>query len=298
MSNMNFYVAYNLNICSEILLPELIGGGRGDDVAIIFRNIAPSKYLEEHDFSAAFKVKISNKSTYLFLDDVVICKITSGNEIVINPKTGLDEGYLRIIILGPALTIVLHQRKNLIIHGSAVNINGNAVAFLGTNGRGKSTTLFALYKSGYPLVTDDILSVECNDNCAPTVDPSYPRLKLRQDTMNFMQEDLDLTPKTHIYSEKYSYYVENFSNRKLFLNKIYVVEKGPECKLETLAPRESLMELIKSSYCYEIFSKDEITENLMSCSMVVDNTEIKLLKISHSFKELPNLIKIIEEDNK
>ena len=191
MSNMNFYVAYNLKICSEMPLPELISGGRGDHVSIIFRNISPSEYLEEHNFSAAFKVKISNKSTYLFLDEVIICKISKGNEIVINPQTGFDEGYLRIIILGPALTILLHQRKNLIIHGSAVNINGNAVAFLGTNGRGKSTTLFTLYKRGYPLVTDDILSVDCNDNCKPLVDPSYPRLKLRQDIMSFMQEDLD-----------------------------------------------------------------------------------------------------------
>ena len=172
------------------------------------------------------------------------------------------------------------------------------VAFLGTNGRGKSTTLFALYKSGYPLVTDDILCVDCNDNHTPTVDPSYPRLKLRQDTMSFMDENLDSTPKTHIYSEKYSYLTENFSTDKLFLNKIYFVEKGPKCELESLNPRESLMELIKSSYCYEIFTKDEITENLMSCSRVVDNTEIKRLKISHSYTELPNLIKIIEEDNK
>ena len=84
----------------------------------------------------------------------------------------------------------------------------------------------------------------------------------------------------------------------MYLNKIYVVEKDQECKLEKLSPREALMELIKSSYCYEIFSKDEITENLMSCSKLVDNTEIKRLKIAHSFKELPKLIKIIEEDNK
>jgi hypothetical protein len=187
----------------------------------------------------------------------------------------------------------------LIIHGSAVEIKGNAVAFLGTNGRGKSTTLFALYKSGYPLVTDDILSVDCNNNdFSPSVDPSYPRLKLRQDILNFMTEDLDSIPKTHIYSEKYSYRVDNFSNDKLPLSKIYIVEKGIESRIEELNPRESLMELIKSSYCYEIFNKNDVTENLMSCSRVVDNIQIRRLTIVHSFEELPKLIQIIENDNK
>ena len=56
--------------------------------------------------------------------------------------------------------ILLHQRGRMVLHASAVNINDGAVAFMGHNGAGKSTTTFSFMASGYPLVADDILSLE------------------------------------------------------------------------------------------------------------------------------------------
>lgn len=295
---MYYYKAYNLNIQSEMSFPELSQGSGGKDVSIIFRKIKLDEYSQECEFSAAFKVKFLNNDLYLFSDEINVCKISEGNKIFINPETGFDDSYLRIIILGPALTLLLHQRKNLILHSSAVNINGSVVAFLGTNGMGKSTTLFALNKRGYPLITDDILSVSFNEYSVPLVNPSYPRLKLREDVMNFMYENLDSTPKTHLYSEKYSYVTDNFSSKPILLSKIYLVEKADANGLDSVSPTESLMQLIKSSYCYEIFRENEIVENLIQCANLVERVSIKRLKINHSLKKLQDLVQIIESDNK
>ena len=174
---------------------------------------------------------------------------------------------------------LMHQRGNLILH-VVININGNAVAFLGDNGCGKSTSLYALHRTGYPFITDDSLSISFNDKNFPMVTPSFSRLKLCQDIRDYMVDDFDNLQKTYTYSEKYSYSANaNFSYEQLPLKKMYIVEKGKKSGLSQLTPKESLMKLIKNSYCYRIFSKNEIAQNLIDCSKIVNNVSIKHLKI-------------------
>ena len=296
---MFFYKAYGLTICSEIDLPELNNEGLGTDVVITFGNInSTCENFEERDFGGDSKVRISDKYIYYLLDDMDICRINQGKEIVINQDTELDKSFLRVIILGPVLSILLHQRDNLVLHAGAVNINGGAVAFLGNNGSGKSTSIFALYNKGYPFVTDDSLPVTFNESDSPVVIPSYSRLKLRPDIITGLQGNLNIVSKTHKYSQKYSYYAKNnFSHNQLPLKKIYIIEKGEYWDLKSLKPTDSLIRLIKSSYCYGIFNKAEVSKNLINCSKIVKNLPIKLLKTHHSLEQLPELIKIIEQDN-
>ena len=112
---------------------------------------------------------------FLIWNDIEICEITHGKKITVNPLTGIEENFLRVLILGPAFGILLHQRGRLVLHASTVNINGGAVAFMGFNGGGKSTTTAALNNKGYPLVCDDISSVEFDENGTPVVFPGVSK---------------------------------------------------------------------------------------------------------------------------
>lgn len=295
---MFFYKAYNLSIASELELSELepIDPQNIYDVSICLKKIDSSQYIKERKFSIDFRVRLTDDGIFLISEGIDICKIIKGKTIFINPDTGLDHTYLKILILGPVLTLLLQQRNYLVLHASAIDINGHAVAFIGTNGTGKSTTLFALNKKGYPLITDDILCIT-STNDIPLVNPSYPRLKLNEDVMIFMNENIYSTPKTHVYADKYSYLVNKYSSSQKPLKNIYVLETGTECKIETISSKESLMKLIESSYCFEMFSDKEIKDNFKDCAQILENVQVKRLKILRSFYKLPDLIKIIENDN-
>jgi hypothetical protein len=116
--------------------------------------------------------------------------------------------------------------------------------------------------------------------------------------MEYLHGNLDSTLKTHIYSEKYSYSADdNFSYKELYLKKIYIIEKGERTGFNSLNHMESLMKLIESSYCYEIFNKNDLAENMLKCSKIVSNVPIKVLKVKHSLSQLSELSKIIENDN-
>ena len=72
-----------------------------------------------------------------------------------------------------------------------MNIGGFAVAFSGYKGLGKSTTAMAFYNKGYPVVADDYIVIEFDDNNIPLVSPGFPRLKLSPESRISMGLELD-----------------------------------------------------------------------------------------------------------
>lgn len=62
-------------------------------------------------------------------------------------------------LLEPVLAFVLRRRGSLVLHASAVEIAGRAVAFCGSTGAGKSSAAAACIAAGAALLTDDVLTL-------------------------------------------------------------------------------------------------------------------------------------------
>jgi len=176
---MHFYKAHGLSLKSEIEFPELLEGPRNYDILIKYGKVdySTKKVLSEGVFRVASHYILTDDSVYLIWNEINICQILEGNKIIVNSQTGIEETFLRALVLGPAMGILLHQRGRLVLHASAVNINDGAVAFMGHNGAGKSTTTASFMASGHPLIADDILSLEFREGI-PMVFPGFPRIKL------------------------------------------------------------------------------------------------------------------------
>lgn len=83
-------------------------------------------------------------------------------------------------LLGRVLSTAMHFAGLLVLHGSAVEVEGGVIAFLGVKGAGKSTLALALVREGARLVTDDTLPIDVEAGCA--VWPGIHSLRLRPDT--------------------------------------------------------------------------------------------------------------------
>lgn len=295
---MFFYKAHGLSIQSTITFPELNKDNHGTDVKIRHGKIDSSSknILSEGIFRVASSFKRTENSIFLIWNDIEICEITHGKEITVNSFTGIEENFLRALILGPAFGILLHQRGRLVLHASTVNINGGAVAFMGFNGGGKSTTTAALNNKGYPLVCDDVSSVEFDKNGNPVVFPGFPRIKLWPESIKLFFNDLDVFPKIHSESEKRSCFISDFSMNNLPLKNIYIIEEDERIKVEALRPQDALIELIRNSYCLNIFEDFEQSSNLIHYANIVKNVHIKRLNIEKSMEKLPELVKIVENN--
>jgi hypothetical protein len=84
---------------------------------------------------------------------------------------------LTTYLLGQVLSFSLLSRGHEPLHATAVVIDGEAVAFLGDCGRGKSTLGAAFVARGIPVLTDDLLALEMRDG-RWMAHSGPPRLKL------------------------------------------------------------------------------------------------------------------------
>ncbi|WHY85175.1 aldolase [Neobacillus novalis] len=176
--------AFGLYLTSEIPLPELTKRDEQKDfidVEITIGDLTSDWALT----GASIKEIFVKENLVMFqIQDTAIFSITEGKSIVVSPLAGFGEDEARLYILGTCMGAILLQRKILPLHGSAIVIDGKAYGFVGDSGAGKSTLASAFIKSGYQLLTDDVISVTLSKDDIPLVTPSYPQQKLWQESLN------------------------------------------------------------------------------------------------------------------
>lgn len=81
--------------------------------------------------------------------------------------------------------LIINHDGGLALHGSAVVIDGRAVAFVGPSRRGKSTLAAAFARAGHPFLTEDVLElVQTGDGYR--VLPHRPLVRVFADTARFL----------------------------------------------------------------------------------------------------------------
>ena len=90
---------------------------------------------------------------------------------------GRDE-LIPILLAGTVSAFLLTLRGHTVLHASAVAVDGEALAFVGQSGRGKSTVAAPMCVDGAELVTDDVLVVDAGPPV--TCIGGAPELRLRE----------------------------------------------------------------------------------------------------------------------
>lgn len=243
---MPLYQAYCLTIKSPIELPELIVSQESEaDVTIKIEELLDSP-LSIDDVAHCYQ--LAPEGMYAYWEGVGTFLIKEGKEIIIEPVAEADEYRLRLFILGAAIGTILHQRGFLVLHGSGVDIDGQAVVFVGNKGWGKSTIAANLNAKGHKLIGDDVIAINLSGD-KPMVLPAFPQLKLWPDAVSYLGIELESLPQLVPHLEKREHRVnQRFSDRTLPLEQIYVLGKYPSLEIKPLEPQEIIKYLILNSY--------------------------------------------------
>ena len=302
---MFYYKIHGLTIQSEIKLPELRElitsakyGSRTANVKISLGKVDSSNVdiISEGIFRVASHYILTKDSIFLIWNDLEVCEIRNQSEIIVNIDSKIQENFLRSLILGPALGIVLHLKGLMVLHASAVDINGEAVAIMGHNGMGKSTTTMALIGEGYPLIVDDILSIEFDSEENPVVNPGIARIKLWPEVYPKYVDHIKNIDIIHPESPKRSCQLKRQSEDKIPLKHVYILEKDSVMGLCDVNYSEALMELIRNSYCASIFQDQDEISHFQGYAKVVRRVPVKYLKRYDSLDDLKKLAELIIND--
>ncbi len=80
--------------------------------------------------------------------------------VTVHVAPDADAGVVSVLAAGALLAMHLRLQERLVLHASAVRVDGRAVAFVGASGMGKSTMATLLCAEGRALLSDDVLHVD------------------------------------------------------------------------------------------------------------------------------------------
>ncbi|MEE9606231.1 MAG: hypothetical protein V3U03_00725 [Myxococcota bacterium] len=158
-------------------------------------------------------------------------------------------------LLGPVLGFALRLRGGIVLHASAVAIDGSAVLFLGASGAGKSTLAAALARRGHPVLCDDAAALT-GDGDRMAVLPGSPRIRLWSDAAEALFGSAARLPLLTANWEKHYFDVAAipglFRRCAAPLGAIYLLEPlcrdGERAQLASVTPRQALHALLTHSY--------------------------------------------------
>lgn len=244
---MYFYQAYGLIIKSTLELPEL-NSSQEIEANVTVRTEKLSSSPLSIDDNVPHCYQLTAEGMYIYWEGVGTFLIKEGTEIIIEPVAETDEHRLRLFILGAAIGTILHQRGLLVLHGSGVDINGQAVVFVGNKAWGKSTIAANLNAKGHDLIGDDVIAIDLSSD-KPMVLPAFPQLKLWPDAVASLGIQPENLPRLVSHLEKRDRRVNQcFSEQNLPLKQIYVLGKYPYLEIKLLKPQEIVRYLILNSY--------------------------------------------------
>lgn len=232
MSNPTYnYKAFGLKIRSEIFLPELVNIQESIDIPNLHIKFEDLSSLWDHSSESGRVTAIKDDLLMFRVPDLAIFGVKGGRYIKISPLSMVDDGELRLFVLGTCMGIVLMQRKTLPLHGSAVAIDGHVFAFVGEQGAGKSTLAHAFLKRGGQLITDDVIAISHIED-KPYVIPAYPQQKLWEESLQAFGEKTEGYKSLFSRESKYAIPIEsNYCESPLPISRIYELIPGDTNKV-------------------------------------------------------------------
>jgi hypothetical protein len=170
--------------------------------------------------------------------------------------------YVTTYFVGLVLGFVLRLKRFLCLHAAAVVIESRAVALLGAQGAGKSTTAAALFKLGYSVLSDDITCL-VQDGDTSMVQPGYPRVNLWSDSVQLLYGAPDSLPQiARDWDKRYLDLGRDggrFCSTAMPLAAIYVL--GPESDagsvppVERISGQQAVLALVGNTYTNLLLDK-------------------------------------------
>jgi len=298
---MYTYTAYGLNIRSVLSLPELAEGkqtsvGKKPEVLVRIEKIS-NVPIEVN--GATRCIYPTNDGVYLYWPGIGSFLVRGGREIIIDPAPSVEEPVLRLYTLSLPLATLLQQRGYLaVLHASAAVIAGQAVAFVGPKGAGKSTLAAILHVEGYNILADDILAIDLSLG-HPLALPGFPHVKLWPETIALLGHSPEALPRLRSGLEKRSYRLNyGFSQLSTPLKGICILSSGPELEIEPLSPQQALFELMPHWYGARfgltLLQALGVTTHFRQCAALANEVAICRLRSPRSLERLQGVGQLLE----
>jgi hypothetical protein len=205
-------------------------------------------------------------------------------------------------LVGPVLGLLLRLRGVTCLHASAVAFGETAVAFVGSEGAGKSTTAAALARRGHAILSDDVVALVENDG-AFFVHPAYPYLCLWPESVESLYGSTDALPQFSANYEKrclsLGEHELRFAERALPLAAIYILgdRRGdPAPLVEELAPQRAFLALVANTFATNALDSDMRAKEFETLARLAPTVPIRVLCAHQDASRIKDLCELLSAE--
>ena len=249
-----------------------------------------------------FKVGDGEFSRLAYSDGTQFWLNRAGNEVWATWPGNLTIEDAATYLLGPILGRLLRLRGVTCLHASAVSFGQKAVAFVGCEGAGKSTTAAALALRGHAVISDDVVALAEHDGSF-IVQPAYPYLCLWPESVQSIYGSPEALPRFSPNYEKRCLSLGKkelrFEERPLPLAAIYVLGERRSHSaplIEDIAPREAFLALMANTFGTNVVEHNMRAKEFETLGTLVAGVRIRRVWAHADSGRLSELCQQICED--
>lgn len=179
-----------------------------------------------------------------------------------------------VYLCGPISGLLLYLRGTTCLHASAVEVDDQALLFVGAAEAGKSTTAACFARMGFRVLTDDIAAIREQDG-GLVVMPGVPRVQLWPPSVEALWGNANALPRLVPTWEKCYFDLEEnqlYRNRAAQIRAVYVLEdrtNGSEISIAPLREAEALLHLLANTYVTRIVEPRQRQKDFATLSALV-----------------------------
>jgi hypothetical protein len=197
-----------------------------------------------------------------------------GDSVTAHPVGLTEDATVDHLFLNQVVPLALSRQGKLVLHASAVEIDGAAVAFLGPSGRGKSTLAASFATSGSRFLTDDGLQLEWRAGALFAL-PSHPSLRLWEDSEQaLMSREIDTAPPVP-FTPKSRFLAGNslsFCDQAKPLRHCLYLGDGTASQVSIMPARDAgtVLELVRNSFLLDIDEQEMLARHFVEISRLAN----------------------------
>ena len=211
---------------------------------------------------------------------------------------------IELWLFGLVVSFILQSRGIFSLHAAAVNFSGKAVAFLGTNGCGKSTLAYFLVRKGHALITDDVLPVVDKDGRVFAV-PGSPSMNLWSRTLDHVgRPDLsswkpgDAAGKHRYGIDKLGFYRNESAVplRNIYFLQPTIPDDGQSVRIDAVTAAQAMVDLLAYTRANSMIEISGQKNLLRTYSLLISQASLRRLTYPRGFEYLDKIYQTILQD--
>jgi len=182
----------------------------------------------------------------------------------------------------------------VVLHASAVEVDGALVAFAGPGGSGKSTLALALARRGHEVASDDGLLLVTGRNGTTAV-PAYAGIRLWPDTEAALADGLRGSGRPHSRAKRRFREGLSFAAAGA-MTQLFVIDPAPSAAVTftRLSPRDAAVELIKQAFRLALDDSRSLARQLDAIVGAAADIAAWRLSFPRAFAAAPSVAAAVE----